>query len=142
MLRRAVVTALIVSIATPSVAEARWNHPMPYDWYVDLAHCESGTGPDTPDVPITVGPSYTGYFGIHRQTWRRWADSPSARGKTFAAQARVVDRIAWFGHTERGERVWPVGPYGWGSIKANCRNLATRLCHSRHPIVRRKARNC
>lgn len=143
MFRRAVLAALIASTLTPATsAEARWNHPMPYAWYVDLSHCESGTGPDTPDVPIKVGRSYTGYFGIHRQTWRRWANSDSARGLTFAAQARVVDRIAWYGHTERGEFVFPVGPYGWGSVRANCRNLATRLCHSPHPIVRRKARNC
>ena len=143
MLRRAVLAALIVSTLAPAAtAEARWNHPMPYKWYVDLAHCESGTGPDTPDVPIKVGPSYTGYFGIHRHTWRRWANAPSAKGLSFAAQARVVDRIAWYGHIENGKKVWPVGPYGWGSIKHNCRNLATRLCHSPHRVVQRRVRGC
>ena len=142
MIRRAVIAAVIVTTLTASPVQARWNHPMPYDWYVDLAHCESGTGPDSPGTPLTVGPSYTGYFGIHKQTWRRWADSPDARGLSFAAQARVADRIAWYGHVEDGKKVWPVGPYGWGSIKRNCRNLATRLCHSPSEVVRRRARNC
>jgi hypothetical protein len=109
---------------------------MPWRFYRRLAKCETN---------LTVNHSsrsYTGMYGIARGTWQRWSNSSSAAGKTPIEQARVVDNIAWLGHTTDGVYKWPAGPWGWGAIKANCMGLQTFICRSHHPKVQRWKRGC
>lgn len=129
-------TAFTIIQVAPVKAE--WNHPMPKEWYLDLARCETGNNIKHETL------SYVSAFGIHRQTWRKWGSVSPAKAKTltFQEQAQVVDRIAFTGKKRikaDGTKeivVFPVGPFGWGAIKRNCNNLATRLCLSKNKIVR------
>lgn len=110
---------------------------MPEQFYYRLARCETNS-----NVNHSTR-SYTGMFGIYRGTWKRWSNSSSAKGKTPREQAKVVDAIAWLGHTEPdGEFVWPVGPWGWGVVKSNCMGLQRFICKSKHPKVLRWKRGC
>ena len=86
--------------------------------------------------------SYVTAFGIYRGTWDNWNDTPNRKAHllTFAQQARGVDRIAYYGHTEGGRYRYPVGLYGWGAIKHNCNGLNDDLCKSRHPDVIKRRR--
>jgi hypothetical protein len=109
---------------------------MPWRFYRRLSKCE---------VNLKVhaqSKSYTGMYGIARGTWQRWSNSSSAAGKTPIEQARVVDNIAWLGHTTDGVYKWPAGPWGWGAIKKNCMNLQDFICRSHHKAVQRWKRNC
>lgn len=130
------ITAIALTIAAPAqTAHAEWNHPLPRAWYERLATCETGAN------TAHSTRNYTGAFGIYRRTWQLFADAPSAKGLDFAAQARVVDRIAWFGHTEHGRKQWPVGPWGWGCIKKSPA-LQADICRSNNKHVARWKRNC
>lgn len=110
---------------------------MPWAFYKRLAQCETGG-----DVNHSTR-SYTGMFGIYRRTWKYYSNRSSAKGLTALEQARVVDNIAFMGHTENGEYRWPVGPWGWGAIKRqNCMGLQNLICKSKHKAVQRWKRNC
>ena len=133
------ITPTILSEAPVRAAEPTKDMDalvMPWRFYRRLAKCETN---------LTVNhstPSYTGMFGINRGTWMRWSNSSSARGKTPVEQARVVDNIAWLGHTTNGIYKWPAGPWGWGAIKKNCMGLQTFICRSPHPKVQKWKRGC
>ena len=135
-------TTLTVTVAVPSPVHADPTKGfdglvLPEQFYYRLARCETNN-----NVNHSTR-SYTGMFGIHRQTWKRWSNSSSAKGKTAREQALVVDAIAFLGHTEpNGEYVWPVGVYGWGAVKSNCMNLQRYVCRSKHPKVQKWKRNC
>lgn len=120
---------------TPTFQESE-ELVMGWRFYRRLAKCETA---------LTVNHStrsYTGMYGIYRGTWQRYSNSSSAKGKTPLEQARVVDNIAWLGHTENGKYKWPVGPWGWGAIKANCMGLQGFICRSTHKAVQRWKRGC
>ena len=108
------------------------------DWrfYRRLSQCETGS-----DVNHSTK-TYTGMFGIARGTWQRWSNRSSAKGLTAIQQAHVVDNIAWEGHHTNGVYKWPVGPWGWGAVKANCMGLQDLICKAKHPKVQRWKRNC
>jgi hypothetical protein len=133
------IIAIAIIIATPNVAHAKGYGDelvMPWQFYRRLSKCE---------VNLKVhaqSKSYTGMYGIARGTWQRWSNSSSAAGKDPIEQARVVDNIAWLGHTTDGVYKWPVGPWGWGAIKKNCMNLQGFICRSHHKVVDRWKRNC
>ena len=130
-----ITTALfIASAAAP--AQAEWGHPMPKAWYIKLAQCETGNNTRHSTR------SYVTAFGIYRGTWDNWNNTPASKANllTFAQQARGVDRIAYYGHTENGRYRYPVGLYGWGAIKHNCNGLNDDLCKSRHPLVIKRRR--
>jgi len=130
-----ITTALfIASAAAP--AQAEWGHPMPKAWYIKLAQCETGNNTRHSTR------SYVTAFGIYRGTWDNWNNTPASKANllTFAQQARGVDRIAYYGHTEGGRYRYPVGLYGWGAIKHNCKGLNDDLCKSRHPDVIKRRR--
>lgn len=124
----------IASAAAP--AKAEWGHPMPKAWYIKLAQCETGN-----NIRHATR-SYVTAFGIYRGTWDNWNNTPASKANllTFAQQARGVDRIAYYGHTEGGRYRYPVGLYGWGAIKHNCNGLNDDLCKSRHPLVIKRRR--
>ena len=109
---------------------------MPKAWYIKLAQCETG------NRTTHSTRSYVTAFGIYRGTWDNWNDTPNRKAHllTFAQQARGVDRIAFYGHTEGGRYRYPVGLYGWGAIKNNCNGLNDDLCKSRHPDVIKRRR--
>lgn len=124
-------------LAPVSAVRADWNHPLPKAWYVELATCETGL-----NVRHETR-SYVSAFGVYRGTWDKWADTPARNADQldFAAQARVVDRIAWFGHIEHGREQWPVGPWGFGCLKLRP-SLRYALCQSTHPRVAKWKRGC
>ena len=111
---------------------------MPWRFYKRLAQCE------TDSRWYTSTRNYTSGYGIAKGTWRRFSNSSNADRYTPVEQARIVDRIAFLGHTEpSGEYVHPVGPYGWSVIKKqNCMNLQQFICRSPHPKVQRWKRYC
>lgn len=131
---------LVASLSIPSTARAESPFDglvMPRKFYINLARCETGNN------PAHSSRSYTGMFGIYRGTYQRWSNASSAKRHTPRQQAKVVDKIAWLGHTEPdGEFVWPVGPWGWGAIKANCLDLRDFICKSKHRKVLRWKRGC
>lgn len=131
-----ITTALLIASAA-APAKAEWGHPMPKAWYIKLAQCETG------NRTTHSTRSYVTAFGIYRRTWDNWNNTPASKANllTFAQQARGVDRIAYYGHTEGGRYRYPVGLYGWGAIKHNCNGLNDDLCKSRHPLVI-KIRRC
>ncbi len=110
---------------------------MPKSWYVDLARCETGNNTRHSTR------SYVTAFGIYRRTWDYWNHTPNRKAHllTFAQQARGVDRIVFKGHTEGGKYRYPVGVYGFGSVRNNCNGLNDQLCKSNHPSVI-KIRRC
>jgi hypothetical protein len=71
---------------------------MPKNWYIKLAQCE------TANNTRHSTRSYVTAFGIYRRTWDYWNNTPNRKAHllTFAQQARGVDRIAFYGHTEGG----------------------------------------
>lgn len=131
------VTATIAALGPVSPADASWNHPLPKDWYEGLARCETGL-----NVKHRTR-TYVTAFGMTRHAFNLYADTHPSRAHTltFAQQARVVDRLAWFGHTENGRKQWPVGPWGWGCLK-NSPKLRMVLCRSTHPKVQKWKRGC
>lgn len=114
---------------------------MPDAYYKDLGRCETG---GTEGNTRHATRNYTGAFGIYRGTARRWAGRPSLASMSYRGQVKVADRIAFIGWTnKRGEYVFPVGPFGWGAVTANCRGLLGQLCRATHPkAAKHKARAC
>jgi hypothetical protein len=111
---------------------------MPDEYYRALGRCE------TAGNLKHSSRSYTGIFGIHRQTARTWSGKSDLAGLTMRQQIRVADRIAFSGYTRKdGRYVWPVGPFGWGAVTSGCSNLLEHICHSKHKRVQKhRARAC
>ena len=147
MLKRILLTTVLTLLIPTTIASKATASPtetskdiealvMPWKFYRRLAICETN---------LTINHntrSYTGMYGIAKGTWQRWSNSSSAKGKTPIEQARVVDNIAWLGHTTDGVYKWPAGPWGWGAIKANCMGLQGFICRSPHKAVQRWKRGC
>lgn len=141
---------LAVSLAlTPATAHAKNDnshkkyHGVLVDAYYDsLGTCETGLpGTNEPNWKHSTR-SYTGGLGIHRSTFRRWSNHSSAKGMTPREQVRVADAIAFKSHIEPdGTKVWRVGPWGWGCLKAR-KSIQRYICQSRHPLVQKWKRNC
>lgn len=132
----------IMATATPAHAETKLL--MPWKFYSALAQCETGRNTDGKLQPQYDTLNYTGAFGIHKRTWRTYSNNTTAKNYTLHEQALVVDRIAFRGYTNRrGEYKYPVGPYGWSTIKRqNCMGLQNYICKSRHKLVVRWKRYC
>lgn len=139
-MRKIALTLIIaISVLAPTNTTNAYGEElvMPWGFYRRLAQCETAANVNHSTK------SYTGMFGIYRRTWRAYSNRSSAKGLNSLQQARVVDNIAWLGHTERGEYKWPVGPWGWGAIRTqNCMGLKDMICKSRHPKVQRWKYRC
>lgn len=100
-----------------SPVEARWNRALPKGAYEALGRCE--TGGERGNVAHRTR-SYVGAFGFAKTTWNAYADTPhqQAHRLTWEQQARVLDRVFFYGHTEHGRRLAPAGPWGHGCFKA------------------------
>lgn len=134
--------AFTVFTATPVKADS-WNRPLAKEWYLDLARCETGNN-TAHGYPANRHSNYVTAFGMTRHAFSLFADTNPrwAFKLPFEKQAVIVDRLAWYGHTENGRKQWPVGPWGWGAIRRNCNNLATRLCQSKSVVVQRWLKRC
>ena len=110
---------------------------MPDAYYNALARCETGS-----DWQHSTR-SYTGGLGIYRGTAHRWSGHRNLAGLTPRQQVRIADRIAFSGWERPGrEKVWPVGPFGWGCVKKSP-TLLHYLCKSNHKRVQKhRARAC
>ena len=149
-MRKSILITIILSLSIPStiLSEAPVSASktpkeiealvMPWRFYLRVARCETNSRWHTSTR------NYTSGYGIALGTWRRYSNSSNADRYTPVEQARIVDRIAWLGHTEpSGEYIYPVGPYGWSVIKSqNCMNLQQFICRSPHPKVQRWKRYC
>lgn len=136
MKRKTLMLTAAMLLALPATrAEAGWNHPFPRSWYEALATCETGNNPRHSTR------SYVGAFGFYRGTWDLFADTPARRAPqlSFGAQARVLDRAFWWGHTERGRYQWPVGPWGHGCFK-HLRHTQVAVCKHQNQKIRRWCR--
>jgi hypothetical protein len=130
---------------TPKETRKEYRGIMPDRYYNDLGKCETGgTKGETRGNTRHATRNYTGAFGIYRGTARKWAGRPSLASMTYRQQVKVADRIAFNGWTNKaGKYVWPVGPFGWGAVTANCRGLLDQLCRATHPKAQKhKARAC
>ena len=138
--RLAAVTVAFITIAPASQAlAADWNHPLPREWYVRLATCETNNNTRHKTR------SYVGAFGFARSTWDLFADTPNSQAHTltFAQQARVLDRAFFFGHTERGRKQYAVGAYGHGCWKyywKQSAELRSLVCNNGKVQVRKQCR--
>ena len=132
----AAVIAMISLTAPPTKNDSFTGLVMPPEFYRRLAQCETGS-----KVNHSTR-SYTGMFGIYRRTWQAFSHNTSAKGKTPNQQAKIVDKIAFHGHHERGRYQHPVGLWGWGVVKNNCMDLQGFICRSKKEIVQSQKRNC
>lgn len=138
-MRKIALTLIIaISVLAPTNTTKAYGEElvMPWAFYRRLAQCETASNVNHSTK------SYTGMFGIARGTWQTWSNTSSAKGLNSLQQARVVDNIAWEGHWTGKHYKWPVGPWGWGAIKANCMGLKDLICKSRHPKVQRWKYRC
>ena len=87
--------------------------------------------------------TYTSALGINRATAYQWSGRRSLANMTPRQVVRIADRIAFSGWTNtHGEYVYPVGPFGWGTVR-HSPTLLRYLCKSTHPRVQRwRARAC
>ena len=111
---------------------------MPDAYYHALGRCETGHN-------LTHSTkSYTGIFGIHRQTARAYSGRRDLSNLTMREQIRVADRIAFSGYQRKDGRFqWPVGPFGWGAVRNGCSNLLQYICQATHKRVQKhRARAC
>tara|TARA_R110000823_G_scaffold151698_2_gene282615 strand:+ start:57 stop:494 length:438 start_codon:yes stop_codon:yes gene_type:complete len=142
LIKKIMAIALITALSVPAHASAaadshaKYHGVLPDAYYDGLARCETGN-----NVNHSTR-SYTGMFGIHRQTWKNWSDTPSAKGLTPRQQVKVADAIAFKSHINPdGRKVWRVGPWGWGCLKGQ-KSLQRFICQSRHTLVVKWKRNC
>jgi hypothetical protein len=131
------ITALLLSVAVPA-PPAVWNHPLPYEQYRAISDCE--TQSDTAHSTRR----YVTAFGMTRHVWNMFADAHDSKAPrmTYAQQARVLDRVFFYGHTERGRKQWPVGPWGHACFKHlyKTTKLRTLVCHNHKQAIRRWCR--
>jgi hypothetical protein len=128
---------IAITLATPTPTKAYGEElVMPWAFYRRLAQCETASNPNHSTR------TYTSMFGIARGTWQRWSNTSSAKGLTSLEQARVVDNIAWEGHWTGNKYTYPVGPWGWGAIKADCMGLKEMVCKSKQKKVQRWKYRC
>jgi hypothetical protein len=127
------LSGIVVPVSSVQAKEGGvWNQAMPREWYLGLARCETGNNTKHSTR------SYVGAFGFYRRTWDLFADTPNRRAPrlTFNQQARVLDRAFWYGHTERGRKQWPVGPWGHGCFKMSKSAQQAVCTHRKHQVRR------
>lgn len=121
------------------MSRKKYGAILPDAYYENLSYCESGK----PLGSYHNTRSYTSSLGIYKGTAARWSGKRNLNRLTPRQLIRVADRIAFSGWDRPdGEHVWRVGPWGWGALKRNCRNLQVYICKSTHPKVKRWKRGC
>jgi len=133
----------------PSHREVDWSRKkygaiMPDAYYDQISRCETSLPMGAPFKAGDKHSNYTSSMGIHKRTALRWGGSTNLNNLTARQLSRVADRIAFAGWTNRaGEFVWPVGPFGWATVRHGCGDTLYFLCHSPHKRVQKyRARAC
>lgn len=109
---------------------------LPDAYYRGLSQCETGG-----DWAHSTR-SFTGGLGISRRTAHRWSGKRNLAKLTPRQQVEIADRIAFTSWINpEGEKVWRVGPWGWGCLKQS-KYLQGFICRSKVPSVQRWKRNC
>lgn len=141
--------ALSTARQSPSHREVDWSRKkygaiMPDAYYEQISICESGLPLGTPFKAGNKHSRYTSSMGIFKRTALRWSGSTNLNKLTARQLTRVADRIAFAGWTNRaGEYVWPVGPFGWTTVRNGCGDTLHYICHSKHRRVQKyRARAC
>lgn len=149
---RKLTAAVVLTIAVlgpTSPVEARWNRALPRDAYEWLGRCETGWSdgrfhPRGNTAHRTR--SYVAAFGFYKKTWDAYADTPWQRAHTLSweQQARVLDRVFFYGHTERtgpraGKKLYAAGPWGHGCFRKST-TIQHLVCKHRKWSVRRWCR--
>ena len=139
------MTAIIVatSIFSAKPAQADWNRALPKDAYIALGRCETG---GTRGNPTHRTRSYVGAFGFAKTTFDAYADTPHQRAHTLTweQQARILDRVFFYGHTEKkgpraGRKLYAAGPWGHGCFK-QMPWIQALVCKHKKYVVRRWCR--
>lgn len=121
------------------MSRKKYGAILPDAYYENLSYCESGK----PLGAYHHTRTYTSSLGIAQRTAARWSGKRNLTKLTPRQLIRVADRIAFSGWDRPdGEHVWRVGPWGWGALKRNCRNLQVYICKSTHPKVQKWKRGC
>lgn len=125
-------------LGTPTQAKAhngldmsrkKYGAIMPDAYYDLIAQMETGI---TGDDWSYNSRSYTSALGIHKQTAYRWSGHRNLNKLSKREIIRVADRIAFAGwQRPDGEFVWPVGPFGWGTVR-HSKLLRAYICASPH----------
>jgi hypothetical protein len=123
------------------MSRKKYGAIMPDKWYDDLGVCE--TGHKIGNLQHSTR-SYTGAYGLYRGTAATWGGGRDVTRLTRRQQIRIVDRISFAGWERPGHpKVWPVGPFGFGSVRNGCGQLLEFICHATHNRVQRyRARAC
>ena len=140
--RLATIT-IIALLGTATPVQAANNHSiyggiMVDSYYTQISRCEVNSN------WAHRTKSYTGGLGMYTGTAWRYSGHRRVGRMTPRQQVAIADRVAFLGWTTpKGEYVWPVGPFGWGTVRHGCGNVLDLLCKSRHPKVKRyNARAC
>ncbi len=145
--RRLVAFTAVLVVLWPSVALAKEPNPhshkkynaiMPDYFWDRVAQCETASNWQHSTR------SYTGALGLYRQTAFNWSGRRDIGNLSPAKQVKIAERVAWKGwvNPKTGVKKWPVGPFGWGTIRNNCMGLKTSVCNSKHPLVRKFRHRC
>ena len=142
LIKKLMALTLTLALFAPAHASAavdphaKYHGVLPDAFYDGLATCETGH-----NVNHSTR-TYTGMFGVNRQSWRTWSDYPSAKGRSPIEQVRVVDALAFKSHINPdGRKIWRVGPWGFGCVRRE-KSLQAFICKSRNSLVARWKRNC
>lgn len=129
------LTATIAALVPTSPVEAQWNRALPKTAYIALGRCE--TGGERGNVAHRTR-SYVGAFGFYKRTFDAYADTPHQRAHTLTweQQVRILDRVFFYGHTERGRHLYAAGPWGHGCFK-QLKWIQQLVCkHPKHAVRR------
>lgn len=119
-------------------SRAKYGAIMPDAYYDQIGICETSLQLGQPFKPGDKHSNYTSAMGIHKRTALRWSGRSNLNNLTPRQLVRVADRIAFSGWTNRaGEYVYPVGPFGWATVRHGCKDLLTYVCHARHHRVQK-----
>ena len=137
-------TRHIPSYTKPDWSRKKYGAIMPDAYYDQVSRCETSLPMGAPFKAGDKHSNYTSSMGIHKRTALRWSGSTNLNKLTARQLSRVADRIAFAGWTNRaGEYVWPVGPFGWATVRHGCGDTLYFLCHSTHHRVQKwRARAC
>lgn len=126
------------------LSRRKYSGIMPDAYYDQISRCETGLTLGQPHRPGDHHSSYTSSLGIHKRTALRWSGRSNLNTLRPRQLVRVADRIAFAGWTNpKGEYVWPVGPFGWSTVRRGCGQTLQYLCHATHKRVQRyKTRAC
>jgi hypothetical protein len=146
LIRKIMIIALTLSVLAPA-GEALAHHThqtsrkefrgiLPDAYYRGLAQCETASNWKHSTR------NYTGGLGMFRGTAARWSGHRNVAKFSPRKQVEIADRIAFTSWDKpNGERVWRVGPWGWGCLKQS-KYLQGFICQSNHELVQRWKRNC